>query len=110
MKRCPQCRAEYDDYVQYCFVDGTELRVVPSSEPSNGPSGTGAPLGERTAAGGIEPRPAPLEDPSHDAPPWSRPSNGTLVLGFAAIGGLGIVVLAMLVFVLSPTGSPSSGP
>ncbi len=25
MKRCPQCRAEYDDHVEYCFVDGAEL-------------------------------------------------------------------------------------
>ena len=25
MKRCPQCDAEYDDHVEYCFVDGAEL-------------------------------------------------------------------------------------
>lgn len=25
MKRCPQCKAEYDQHVEYCFVDGAEL-------------------------------------------------------------------------------------
>ncbi|MBX2798863.1 MAG: hypothetical protein KTR31_14400 [Myxococcales bacterium] len=28
MKRCPQCEAEYDDHVEYCFVDGAELVYV----------------------------------------------------------------------------------
>lgn len=31
MKRCPQCGAEYDNHVEYCFVDGTELSALSTS-------------------------------------------------------------------------------
>ncbi|MEN0063850.1 MAG: hypothetical protein AAGA48_16985 [Myxococcota bacterium] len=31
MKRCPQCGAEYDNHVEYCFVDGTELSQLRTS-------------------------------------------------------------------------------
>lgn len=34
MKRCPQCGAEYDDYVQYCFVDGAELTDAAVGPPA----------------------------------------------------------------------------
>jgi hypothetical protein len=35
MKRCAQCGAEYDDHVEFCFVDGSELGagVVPAAPP-----------------------------------------------------------------------------
>jgi hypothetical protein len=33
MKHCPQCGAEYDDYVQFCFVDGVALVEGPGTAP-----------------------------------------------------------------------------
>ncbi len=38
MKRCPECSAEYDDYVEYCFVDGAELVAPARARPPRGPS------------------------------------------------------------------------
>jgi hypothetical protein len=34
MKHCPQCEFTFDDQVQFCDFDGTELNVVPELPPS----------------------------------------------------------------------------
>ncbi len=36
MKRCPQCGAEYDNHVEFCFVDGTELSQLATSAATPG--------------------------------------------------------------------------
>jgi hypothetical protein len=105
MKRCPQCGAEYDDYVQYCFVDGAELVVGASSTPKPAPIRPSTPLPAPVAApGGIpaastrSPRAAPRPPP----PPDPRSSPLWVILVFLLLGvallAFGGVVVALLFF------------
>ena len=75
MKRCPQCDAEYDDHVEYCFVDGAQL--VQQTD--------------RVAAASLPPPP--------EASPSSRLLPLVLALGAAAVVAL-IVVAGVLVYVV----------
>lgn len=92
MKRCPQCRAEYEDHVQFCFVDGTELRAVAASEDSA--------VGRSPRASGRD-EPQSVTGEAEASGGWTRPVTGVVGLALTAIGGIGILGLAIGVLATS---------
>ena len=85
MKRCPDCDAEYDDHVEYCFVDGADLVVV-EQEVVVAPVSSATPVSEDGGSGG----------------------RGLLGLGvfFLIGGGLVVVLLGLGITAVYVGGSP----
>jgi TolB-like protein/tetratricopeptide (TPR) repeat protein len=50
MKRCPECRREYDSSMMFCLDDGAELLYGPASSKSESPSSAGGQFDEPQTA------------------------------------------------------------
>jgi hypothetical protein len=129
MKRCPQCGAEYDDYVQYCFVDGAELaeaaaRPAPAATPAPVPDpprapepapvaaaprtgSTGKPAPSRSSSSSL-PKPVAVPRPPEPIPPPPRalPMWTLVAVGAMLVAAFGFVSLAGALLVIGGNPTP----
>ena len=82
MKMCPQCGAEYDAHVEFCFVDGTALTQPPAS--GNFP---------------IQPPPSLRAEPSRTVP--------LLLVALLSLVAIPLAVIASLFFTWLGSDDPS---
>ena len=97
MKRCPQCGAQYDDHVEFCFVDGTELAAISGSATpslSLGPTPTSPPM--------AAPLPVAPNSPLRRALP--------LVLAFGVLAALLMFTVIVLALMRSDPDPPAPTP
>lgn len=112
MKHCPQCGAEYDEFVQYCFVDGVELKEggtapqKPQHQPTPlpaAPRSSATDLSALPTPSGVRPALAPPKSPSSERRPTSIWAIGLLLVPIVLLFAIGGLIVAML-FVGSGSG------